>query len=275
MLFAAALLLPVLAGVGFVAMGRELEVRRSEYADSAEATGGGADARLHEARAGALLVYFALVAFIAVGRTWRRVAERRARSVVWIAYPGANSERAARLDGPRGEPQLRHPARGDVRRARAVHDVSRAVRRGQSQCPVPAADEPRALAGIVSANPDIRLACQLRPTGDIAVEPLVSVAGSASLVHRSAAGRWASTTPRSFSSTFESMLAAGRRAPRRTTPSTVSAACSRSSRAREPRRGSNPQAFDVELAAGLSRRGRSGLGRGPRARGRRADRRRQ
>jgi len=48
---------------------------------------------------------------------------------------------------------------------------------GAAHCPPPQQDEARTLAHI-DAPPSERLACQLRPTGDIAVEPVLAVATS-------------------------------------------------------------------------------------------------
>jgi adenylate cyclase len=174
--FAVALLLPVLAGVGFVTMGRALEARRIGGAPPAAAADAAQSAALHGAREGALLVYIALVAWIGVGRSWRSVAERRNRSVVWISYPdrivsvprGWTVLEASRSFGIPHESMCGGRARCTTCRVRVVD--------GASHCPPPVDDERRALDRIAASSPDIRLACQLRPTGDIGVEPLVSVA---------------------------------------------------------------------------------------------------
>jgi len=173
-LFAAALLLPVFAAVGFVTMARELDVRRSGTVPTAPQ-----DATLREAREGALVVYLALIAFVGVGRSWRSVAERRAGSIVWIEYPQRT------VSVPRGWTVLEASRSFGIPHAAMCGGRARCttcrvrVVRGASHCPVPAADERRVLERIAPNDPAIRLACQLRPTADIAVEPLVSVATSA------------------------------------------------------------------------------------------------
>ena len=180
--FAAALLLPVFAGVGFVTMARELEARRSLYPSAAAAPTRTQESRLREAREGALVVYLGLVALVIVGRSWRSAAERRDRSVVWIAYPGRTVSvprgwtvlEASRSFGIPHAAMCGGRARCTTCRVRVVH--------GASHCPLPATDEQGALDRIAPTAPDVRLACQLRPTGDIAVEPLVSVAGAPSRV---------------------------------------------------------------------------------------------
>jgi len=175
-LFAVALLLPVLAGVGFVTMGRALEAQRLARAQPALGAAPRQSDALHDARARALLGYVAVVAGIAFGRTWRSLAERRERSVVWIAYPdrtvsvprGWTVLEASRSFGVPHEALCGGRARCTTCRVRIVD--------GASRCPPPAQDERRALDRIAVSSPDIRLACQLRPTEDVAVEPLVTVA---------------------------------------------------------------------------------------------------
>jgi adenylate cyclase len=179
-LFAVALLLPVFAGVGFVTMARELDARRSTSAPAAASPTASQEAALHEAREGTLLVYLAIVAFIAVGRGWRSVAERRDRSVVWIEYPGRT------VSVPRGWTVLEASRSFGIPHAAMCGGRARCttcrvrIVRGASHCPPPAADEQDALDRIAATTPEVRLACQLRPTADIAVEPLVSVAPAGS-----------------------------------------------------------------------------------------------
>ena len=180
-LFAVALLLPVLAGVGFVTMARELEARRTASLPTAAAPTRSQEAGLREAREGALAIYVALVAFIVVGRSWRSVAERRDRSVVWIDYPDR------KVSVPRGWTVLEASRSFGIPHASMCGGRGRCttcrvrVVRGASHCPSPNADEQRALDRVAPTSPEVRLACQLRPTDDIAVEPLVSVAAPASL----------------------------------------------------------------------------------------------
>jgi adenylate cyclase len=179
-LFAAALLLPVLAGVGFVTMARELDARRSASTPPAAPPTASQEAALREAREGALLVYLAIVAFVAVGRSWRSVAERRDRSVVWIEYPGRT------VSVPRGWTVLEASRSFGIPHAAMCGGRARCttcrvrVVRGASHCPPPKADEQVALDRIAATTSEVRLACQLRPAGDIAVEPLVSVAPTGS-----------------------------------------------------------------------------------------------
>ena len=127
-LFAVALLLPVLAGVGFVTMGRGLEAQRllspATSARRRHPSVGSAARRTGTCGPGVhrcpcrhrLLPRLAQCcgAQKAIGRMDR--------------LPGSHSERSARLDGPRGEPQFRRSACSAVRRSSSLHDMPGADR---------------------------------------------------------------------------------------------------------------------------------------------------
>ena len=80
-LFAAALLLPVLGGLGFLAMGRELaaDMAQRSRLDAAIALPPGHSARLLEVRDGLLAAYFCAIAGVFAGRWVRSWVERRFR----------------------------------------------------------------------------------------------------------------------------------------------------------------------------------------------------
>ena len=174
--FGAALLLPVLAAVGFVTMARELGSRPQGYEATSVAVDSRRDASLAETREHALLVYGGFIFLIVVGRTWRRVVERRRKSVVWIRYPGRTVSvprgwtvlEASRSFGIAHQAMCGGRARCTTCRVRVVE--------GASHCPAPNDDEQRALDRIAASSESIRLACQLRPVGDIEVEPVLSSA---------------------------------------------------------------------------------------------------
>jgi adenylate cyclase len=172
-LFAAALLLPVLAALGFLTMGREL-ARENGMPRAREAATVEQARILAETRQDALSAWFVLIALIAAARMLRSANEQRRGAVVRIAYP----ERTAVV--PRGWTVL-EASRSFVipheslcgGRARCTTCRVRVVD-GLGHCPPPSVDEQRALDRI-HAEPAIRLACQLRPTGDISVLPLLAV----------------------------------------------------------------------------------------------------
>jgi adenylate cyclase len=171
-LFGAALLLPVLAAVGFVTMGRELSAPSTQpvafYGDPAQ------EARLDASRDTARMSYLALIVLIVVGRATRALNERRRKSVVWITYPGRTVSvprgwtvlEASRSFGIPHQAMCGGRARCTTCRVRVVG--------GASHCPDPQVDEAKALHRLAASKGVIRLACQLRPTGDVAVEPVLT-----------------------------------------------------------------------------------------------------
>ncbi len=176
-LFGAALLLPVLAGLGFLMMGRELAerpavvevVRAPAIATPVEG------AALVDMREGVLAVYFGLIGLMVAARAVRSFGERRRGSTIRISYPGRS------VSVPRGWTVLEASRAFGIPhqstcggRARCTTCRVR-VTDGAARCPGPATDERRALDRI-DAEADVRLACQLRPTGDVSVQPLVAVA---------------------------------------------------------------------------------------------------
>jgi adenylate cyclase len=128
--------------------------------------------------------YLALVGFVFAARALRSLAERR-RGLVTVSYP----DRKVRV--PKGvsvlETSLRYRiphasvcggrARCSTCRVRVVSD--------RSKLPRPSGREQHVLARVrASADPAIRLACQLRPTTDIAVVPLLPSTADADFVRR-------------------------------------------------------------------------------------------
>ncbi|QHI96935.1 2Fe-2S iron-sulfur cluster binding domain-containing protein [Xylophilus rhododendri] len=172
-------LLPVLATLGFVAMGREIAwtgapAQMPTAAQSAAAS--------QVARTGSA-VYLVLLALLLASRALR-ARWQRAAPQAWITlhYPGR---------------QLRVPRGWSVLEASREHGIAHlSVCGGRARCstcrvrvngpasalPAMGHDEAQTLAR-VKAPPDVRLACQLRPLADITVLPLF-VPGA-----REAAGR--------------------------------------------------------------------------------------
>lgn len=88
-LFAAALMLPVLGGLGFLAMGRELAADLANRAllDSAIALPPQSSAVLMGVREALLAAYFSAIAAVFAAREIRALVERRSRTLVSIQYP--------------------------------------------------------------------------------------------------------------------------------------------------------------------------------------------
>ena len=177
LLFGAALLLPVLAGLGFLSMGRQLaEIEARQAAPLAVATPLAPQraADLAAMRDNLLAFYFGAIGLVLVAREARSMVERRRKSVLTIRYP----QRTARV--PRGWTVLEASRSHGIAhmslcggRARCSTCRVRVVE-GASQCQPAEADERHTLERM-HAPDDVRLACQLRPRGDIAVQPLLAV----------------------------------------------------------------------------------------------------
>jgi adenylate cyclase len=177
-LFAVALLLPTLALLGFVAAGREVAARAQAPGWSqamlraTQAPDPAVSARLLAIREGFLDAYLIALVAVLAARGARRLLERR-RSVR-ITYPNARVVAA-----PRGFTIL------DASRLAGIPHASVCGGRGRcSTCrvrvvdglrdlPPPSEAERRVLARVAAA-PDVRLACQTRPTRNVAVEPLLA-----------------------------------------------------------------------------------------------------
>jgi adenylate cyclase len=171
LLFSIALLLPVLAGLGFLTMGRDL----ASHPDPAVPIGDPAEtAALGRASSHTLYAYLAVIGLVLVARAIRAAIEHRRKSVVRISYPDRS------ITVPRGWTVLEASRSFGIPhqstcggRARCTTCRVR-VLAGETFCPPPETDERRTLHRI-GAGPAVRLACQLRPAGDISVLPLIAV----------------------------------------------------------------------------------------------------
>jgi len=181
MLFGAALLLPVLAALGFLAMGRELaalSVIDPTWQTTAEVADTAQRIALGRLRDGLLFGYLALIGLIFAARALRDRIERRNNALVPIAYPDRTIEvprgwsilEASRGFGIAHLSMCGGNARCSTCRVRVVS--------GLAQCPPPSANEQRTLERI-GARRDVRLACQLRPTAPIGVVPLLDASAAA------------------------------------------------------------------------------------------------
>ena len=180
-LFGVALLLPVLAALGFLAMGRELAALAAidpGWQKTAEVASTAQRIELGRLRDGLLFAYFALIALVLAARALRDRIARRNNALVPISYPQRT------VEVPRGWSIL------EASRGFGIPDLSMCggnarcstcrvrVISGIGQCPAPSSNELRTLARI-DAPPDVRLACQLRPTGPVGVVPLLDALATA------------------------------------------------------------------------------------------------
>jgi adenylate cyclase len=184
-LLCVALLLPVLAALGFLAMARELAALgadRSWLDTHVSIVGSDQKIALASIRDGLLTAYFGVIGLAVVARGLRLLLERWRQAWITISYP----ERTVRV--PRGWTVLEAsrsfgiPHRAECGgRARCATCRVRVIG-GAGRCSPPGQDERRTLKRI-GARSDVRLACQLRPDVDIAVVPLLVARSNAPRRH--------------------------------------------------------------------------------------------
>ena len=167
--FAVAILVPALGLLGFHAMAAEIDARNAAISSALEPDRA---ATLELFRQALLALFAALLAAVLAARSLRAWHERRRGLTIALRYP------ALVVHIPRGWSVL------EASRANGIPHLS--LCGGRARCstcrirvegpaahlPPPNADEARTLAQ-VGAAPDVRLACQLRPAGDISVTPLL------------------------------------------------------------------------------------------------------
>lgn len=173
--FAAAVLLPVLAALGMLSMSRELAALaparpRGLSAEQAVVTG-----RLALA---VLLVHLSALAVLVAARALRSRSDRTRQRHILLHYPGRS---------------VKVPLGWSVLEASRSHGLPHmSLCGGRARCstcrvrvdglpahlPSASPDEQRTLRR-VQAPPGVRLACQLRPLGDLSVVPLFTASESA------------------------------------------------------------------------------------------------
>lgn len=177
LLYTLAILLPVLALLGFVQVGRyvallarDAEWMRATIAEARQPDAVAA-AMLAQTRDSILLALGALLVMTFVSRGLRQF--REASRSVRITYPGAQV-----VTVPKGFSVLESSRQAGIAHASVCGGRGRCstcrvrVLSGARLLPGPQADEARVLAR-VGAAANVRLACQLRPLHDIAVLPLL------------------------------------------------------------------------------------------------------
>ena len=176
-LLALAVLVPVLALLGFAQGGRMILALAQDPAWRAEALRpvhvGLPDqvARLTAVRDGMLATYAGLVAAVVAARGVRTLAEVK-RGTIRLSYPDGRVVRV-----PRGTSVLEASRRNRIPHASVCGGRGRCstcrirVLDGSADTP-PAGRAERAVLERIAAGPGVRLACQFRPEADLAVVPL-------------------------------------------------------------------------------------------------------
>ena len=186
-LFAVALLWPAFALAGFATAGREVAiiVETEDGLNALLAAAGGPDqAGIDWALAAIPNTFWGLaviLAVVAIGR-WVRLALRRA-SEVTLTYPNGRV-----LTVLRGTSILEASRDADIPHASVCGGRGRCstcrvrIGSGREDLPAPGEDEARVLKR-VGAAANVRLACQVRPTSDVSVTPLLPATAQASDGH--------------------------------------------------------------------------------------------
>ncbi len=182
--FAAALLLPVLALLGFVQAGKEIDflvARDAAWIDHVKRTtralGPGEGQDLLTVYDGIIYGFWSCLGAALLARAVRQIRQRRRR--VRITYP-----EGVEVQVPRGFSVLEASRYARIPHASVCGGRGRCstcrirISRGLSRQPPPSEAEQRVLRR-VGAPPNVRLACQLRPTSDIAVTPLLPASAQA------------------------------------------------------------------------------------------------
>jgi len=183
LLFAAALLMPVLALLGYVAGGREIGVMLAQdpgYVARLLATQPPPEARraLFVVMWGIRFLFVGAVAILFIARTLRHERWRR-KGAARISYPGGRS-----IEIVRGFTVLEASRLLGVPHAAICGGKGRCttcrvrVRAEPDAIPEPSLEELTILRRI-GAPSNVRLACQLRPQGDVEVTPLLPPFASA------------------------------------------------------------------------------------------------
>ena len=188
-LLAVAVLLPVLALLGYLQAGRTVVALAQDpvwraAAIAVEKTGTAQQVRwLADLRNGFLLFVVGALALIVLARLARSALDRR-RGRVCVSYPDGRRQFV-----PRGFSVLEASLLAGIPHAalcggRARCSLCRVRVLGTPELPPPEEAERRVLARLQADPAQVRLACQLHPTRDIAVLPLVPPDAQLAFLHR-------------------------------------------------------------------------------------------
>jgi adenylate cyclase len=180
-----ALLIPVCGLLGFVDAGREVSnliARQPEWLDqfltAAKVPPLSQRAVLYQIYDGVLIAFGAAIALALLARVARNLVERRSR--IRIIYPNGRQVQAPRNFSVLEASRLAAIPHASVCGGRGRCSTCRVrVTLGAANLPPPSAGELKVLQRI-GAAPDVRLACQLRPTNNLTVTPLLPAHAQAS-----------------------------------------------------------------------------------------------
>lgn len=178
-MLAFAVAIPLLALLGFYQGGRTVTALaqqhewRDAHATSLEVGTREERQQLLTIRYALLATYLAIFAGVLAARFWRSASERR-RGLVSLTYPDRTTLRV-----PKGLSILEASTLYEMPHAGFCGGRGRCgtcrvtIVSGGENVPPPSAIESKLLARIRASSPNIRLACQVRPTGDVAFVPML------------------------------------------------------------------------------------------------------
>ncbi len=177
-LLSVALLLPLLSALGDVAAGRELAQifatpgAIQDYLSAIEAPSEEQIAVIFDIERTVVSSLAVVLGLTLAARIVRLIGERR-RGIVRLTYPGGRIVRVVRGPTILEASRLNGVPHASVCGGRGRCSTCRVrIGAGSEHLPPPDASEQRVLDRITAA-PDVRLACQVRPTHDIVVTPLL------------------------------------------------------------------------------------------------------
>ena len=182
---ALALLIPVCGLLGFVTAGRELSnliARQPEWLENfltaAKVPPRSERAVLYQIYDVVLITFGAAIVLALLGRVARSLLERRSR--ITITYPNGRVVQVPRNFSILDASRLANIPHASVCGGRGRCSTCRVrVTQGAASLPPPSAGELKVLQR-VGAAPNVRLACQLRPTANLTVTPLLPASAQAS-----------------------------------------------------------------------------------------------
>ena len=182
---ALALLIPVCGLLGFVTAGRELSnliARQPEWLENflsaAKVPPRSERAVLYQIYDVVLITFGAAIVLALLGRAARSLLERRSR--ISITYPNGRVVQVPRNFSILDASRLANIPHASVCGGRGRCSTCRVrVTQGAASLPPPSAGELKVLQR-VGAAPNVRLACQLRPTANLTVTPLLPANAQAS-----------------------------------------------------------------------------------------------
>lgn len=190
-MLAIALVLPTLALAGYVAGAREMVTLLARdpaviaaMADAQAWPDPETVAWVHRREREILAILGVVLALILIARGLRRRREGRGR-VVRITYPGARTVAVAPGTSVLEASRQNGIGHASVCGGRGRCSTCRVrIGAGGAELPEPSPAEQRVLDRL-GTGPDVRLACQLRPSADIAVTPLLPASATPRAAHRS------------------------------------------------------------------------------------------